>query len=161
MAVKCSASGPLRIFSVTGIDTARTTAATSRRDGRRIGEQGPALAPGQQPADRALEVQIDDVEAEFFDHPRGGGQRVGVGAAELPGARGFGRRGVQPPHRPAFPPRHVRRVRPFADHQARPALLHQQAERIVAMLLQRGQGEGMGDEDAADSHGEHQSLCGG
>ena len=84
--MRCSASGPLRIFSVTGIDTARDHGGDQPGDGRRVGQQGPALAAGQQPADGALEVQIDQVEAQFLDHAGGGGQRAGVGAAELSGA---------------------------------------------------------------------------
>ena len=106
-------------------------------DGRRVGQQRPALAAVQQTPDGALEIEIDDVEAELLDDSGGGGHHGRLGAADLARPRGLGRRGAQRPHRPAIAPNNVRGIDPLAARQACAEALHQPAKTGVAVLFQR------------------------
>ncbi len=98
-----------------------------RRDafhGRRIGQQRAPFAAVDQPADRALEVQVDGVEPLLFDDPGRLGHQARVGPANLPDARRLGPVGVEQPQGPAIAGRHVGRIHAFRANERRPVPLH-------------------------------------
>ena len=78
---------PRRILTVTGTSTAAATAPTIRQ--ARSGSSS-SVAPGaglRHLADRAAEVDVDDVGAGVLDHARRLGHHVGLGAEDLDGER--------------------------------------------------------------------------
>ncbi len=110
---------------------------------RRIGQQGPALTSIQQAANRALEIEIDEVEPLFLDDAGRGGEDGGVRSTDLAGTRRFLRRRYQKAQRPAIAPGHVSGVDAFGADEAGAVLLHQQAKGRIGMLLHRSQRDGM------------------
>ena len=114
--------------------------------------QGPPFTTGKQAADGTLEIQVDQVEPQFGNHPRGRGHDVRVGPADLPCAGRLAGLRIEQTQGPPVAAGDVGRVDPLGDHQARPGLLHQQPEGKIGMLLHRGQGQAIGDGDRPDFH---------
>ena len=74
---------PRRIFTLTGTSTAFATASTMARRPSRLVEQRRARTGLRHLADRAAEVDVDEVGAGSLDHPRRVGHRARLGAEDL------------------------------------------------------------------------------
>ena len=82
-ALRCSGSQPVRILSVTGTSTARTTAVDDRFDQRLVREQRGAGGDVADLLGRAAHVDVDDLRAAVDVVPRGVGHHRRIGAGDL------------------------------------------------------------------------------
>ena len=121
--------------------TALTTAATSCPIFSGESIERPTFTTGEEAANGALEVQIDDVESAFGHDAGRRRQGIGVGPANLPGTRRLGGLSIEQPQGAAIPAGDIGSVDPLGNHQPRPGLLHQQAEGEIRVFLHGGQGQ--------------------
>ena len=119
---------------------------------RRVRKQRTAFAAIDQPANRTLEVQIDEAETAFLDHAGRLGHHCWIRAADLPGARPLFGCVLQQAQGAPVPPRDIDSVDALGTNEAGAKLLHEQPERMIGVLLHWSKSDGMSKTDGTDSH---------
>ena len=146
-------SSPRRIFTVTGASTASATAATIAQ--ARSGSSS-SVAPGaglRHLADRAAEVDVDDVRARILDHPGRLGHHRRVGAEDLNGERVLVARDPQVAERPLVPVLDPGAADHLRAHETRAEAAALAAKRLDAHAGHRREHDPAGNLDCPDPPG--------